>query len=560
MPGRFGKRRPQLKAWSRGSEIAADVTAILLATGSALAYAACFPPFELPLSWVALVPLLFAIERASPARAALLGALWGAIVTASVVAWLLPTLTGYFEQSLPVALGVFAVVAFGALSPYFAACFALLAAARDALPRVLWLALVPAAFAAAEYARTQLGLRSSWALLGDAHFESARLRQIADTTAVYGVSALVVLGNAVLYETVNAAAVNLGAGLRRQLPRRVATVRALAWIAGAFAVLLAASLGYGDSRRLDPRADHARPDIAVVQGAADAELRWSRSHARRVLQRYASATQDVLGGRDAKPALVVWPEHAIQVEPADAIHGPALRELVDRLGVPLLLGAPRSELEGGERRHFNAAHLLAPGGAARHYDKMRLLPFSETRTPGDLAMRGDLDAATYAAGREPGLFDVAGERYGVLICFEAIYPELGRALAARGATALVNLSNDAWYRGRGGARQHFQQAVFRAIETGLPVVRATTTGISAVIAPDGAVVASLPEGEPGVLVAPLPARRPRPTPYARTGDVFAWSCLGACAAALARAAHARIGRRTAPQPAVVVSHQPGDAS
>ena len=93
-----------------------------------------------------------------------------------------------------------------------------------------------------------------------------------------------------------------------------------------------------------------------------------------------------------------------------------------------------------------------------------------------------------------------------------------------GASVLVSLSNDGWYGGRGGAEQHLAQSVFRAIETGLPLLRATTTGISAIILPDGSVSSRLGEHEAGVLRGTVPAGRHEPTLYTRVGDVFAMSC------------------------------------
>ena len=109
---------------------------------------------------------------------------------------------------------------------------------------------------------------------------------------------------------------------------------------------------------------------------------------------------------------------------------------------------------------------------------------------------------------------------------------MGREAARDGATLLVNLSNDGWYRGRGGARQHLAQAVFRAVETGLPLIRATTTGISAVVAPDGRIVAELGEDVGDTLRASVPSARPGPTLYTRLGDWFAIGCVLACLCAL----------------------------
>jgi apolipoprotein N-acyltransferase len=102
---------------------------------------------------------------------------------------------------------------------------------------------------------------------------------------------------------------------------------------------------------------------------------------------------------------------------------------------------------------------------------------------------------------------------------------MARDVVRGGAEVIVNLSNDGWYRGTGGAEQHLQQVIFRAIENGVPVVRSTTTGISAVISPTGEVVARLGIGVEGVLRALVPGARPYVTFYTRFGDVFAWSCV-----------------------------------
>lgn len=274
---------------------------------------------------------------------------------------------------------------------------------------------------------------------------------------------------------------------------------------------------------------------------------WRQSTASRVLRRYGGLTRRLLRD-EPHPQLVVWPENAIQTTLEDPLLGPPVLRMV-RGGVPLLIGAPRSEEREGRRLHFNSAHLLRVDGSVAHYDKRRLLPFSETHPLGGLGSfdtPGDLGATEYTPGDRAGVFEVAGERLGVLICMEALYPDLAREAQALGATALVNLSNDGWYRGRGGARQHLQQAVFRAIETGLPLVRATTTGISAVIAPDGSIVARTAEGESTTLRARLPDRMAPPF-HARHGEVFAWGCVATWIAAsmrgavpLIRAAHRSI--------------------
>jgi apolipoprotein N-acyltransferase len=287
-----------------------------------------------------------------------------------------------------------------------------------------------------------------------------------------------------------------------------------------------------------------------VQGNAPESLRWKRVHAAGMLRRYVDLTREGIAAAISEgraPDLVVWPENALQTPVDDPTYGPPLRKFAEGLDRPLLLGVPRSEAFGEQLRHYNSAAWLEKGSAPRFYDKRRLLPFSESDPTGALRRsesRGDLDAGRFSPGTGPGLFRLAEETLGVLICFEALYPEMTRELARAGADVLVVLSNDGWYRGRGGAEQHLAQVVFRAIETGLPVVRATTTGISTLVSPRGAVMARLGEDEQGVLLAPVPARRAAPTLYTRIGDAFALGCAAALglAAVLSVAAPARSPR------------------
>jgi len=487
-----------------------------------------FPPFDLAaLSWVVLVPLLLAVRGRGAKAAAGLAALCTYIATVAIIAWLVPTLRDHFERSA--AQSIAFVLLFGAVaaSPYYAAAFALNARARPRLPRALAPLLLPLAWVAAEYGRTQLGFESPWAKLGDVHYASARLRLVADVAGVYGVSGLVVLGNVAVTEV-------LAEGWEWWRGRRFDRV-APAVCAGAFALLCSAALLYGEARRTPEAPSAAALEVVVVQGNVAPELRWKRPYAARVVRRYSELTRNALAASSGDlPDLVVWPENALQTSLDDPIYGPPVRALV-RGGVPLLLGAPRSELTNGHRRHFNSAFLLRADQRVEHYDKRRLLPFSETRPLGELGRietRGDLDAREYSAGEHLGLFSLEGHVLATLICFEAIYPEMAREAARHGASVLVNLSNDGWYRGRGGARQHLAQAVFRAVETGLPLIRATTTGISAVVAPDGTIVAELGEDVTDTLRVSVPPARPGSTLYTRLGDSFAIGCVLACLCAL----------------------------
>jgi apolipoprotein N-acyltransferase len=219
--------------------------------------------------------------------------------------------------------------------------------------------------------------------------------------------------------------------------------------------------------------------------------------------------------------LLVWPENSIQaLLPANAAQVEKALRALDGDASHLLLGAPRYDPARPTER-FNAALLYrgAPEPIAIH-DKTQLLPFFEA-TPAWLA-RGD---AGLTAGRSPVVLR-SGEQIsiGALLCYEVLFPAIARRQVRDGATLLVNLSNDAWFAGSGGAEQHFAAAVVLAATLGRPLLRATPSGVTAAVAGSGRVVARLPADRPGTLVVDVTPSRVL-TPAARLGDAPAWAAL-----------------------------------
>ena len=494
---------------------------------SAALYSAAFPPFGIDwLLWVALVPLLGALGRLGAGQAVLLGGGFGFSIAVFIVSWIGPTLVGYYERPLLFAGGLLALLWLTMGAPYYAAALGALAFVRPHLGRTAWLLLVPTAWVAAEWTRSELGLRAAWALGGDAFHGWPRLRQVADVTGVYGVTFVVVLGNVALCE-----------GLRAARGRAVS--RSFLVVAAAFGVLLCGVLGYGEMRlrQFTPRDDAPGLDVLMVQGNVEPSLRWQRTGAARTLRRYGSLTRDALYAAPP-PDLILWPENAVQTGIEDPTYGPPLWELVRRFDVPLLLGAPRSERSKDGVFHYNSAFLLSPGAAPDHYDKRHLMPFGESNPFGELfdtGQRGDLDTGRWRPGERPGVMAVGGHLLGVFICLEGLYPETARDAVASGAAMLVNLSNDGWFQGRGGPEQHFGQVVFRAIEVRRPLLRVTTTGVSGLVAADGTVSHSLGFGERGALRATVHPITDGVTFYARFGNLFAGACTAALTMAVALA-------------------------
>jgi apolipoprotein N-acyltransferase len=242
--------------------------------------------------------------------------------------------------------------------------------------------------------------------------------------------------------------------------------------------------------------------------------------------------------------LVVWPENAVSAVLPTNVHL-VRTALAKRSGAHLILGAPRFEPDERGLR-ISALLIDASGRTLAYHDKNHLLPFAEY-APGPLPMRwfGSMEVQP---GETPGALPVQGTPFGPLICYEVLFAPLARAQVRAGATVLLNLSNDAWFGDTGAAEQHLAAAMYRALESGRPLLRATHTGLTAAIDANGRVVARLPMHEPGTLLVDV-VPRSRPTPMLYWGEGPVWLAFGL---AVALPAVRRLGRlRTAEEHASV---------
>ena len=259
-------------------------------------------------------------------------------------------------------------------------------------------------------------------------------------------------------------------------------------------------------------------NIASLEKAA-AETREDARIA--VLGRYFGLTRRGLSEADGPPDFAVWPETAFPwlLQPGAMEGGAAvvLREFVRNHALPLVTGAPGTEA-GGKRRTNSMAFLGADGGLAdRRYDKSRLLAFGE-RLPLAGAFPGIRRwlprAGDFAPGPGPGIRRLSGIRIGPQICYEGLFPDLSRALAAQGAQIFVNVTNDSWFGTSAEPYQHLYMTMARGIEFRLPILRATNTGITAAMAADGTFLAVSPPGAEWVNLYEIPFRKePEPTFY-----------------------------------------------
>lgn len=365
------------------------------------------------------------------------------------------------------------------------------------------------AWTAVEWLRGHVLTGFPWNLIGTIWAFSPTMMQPASLVGLYGLSTLTVLA-AALPATL--------AGRPRPAPLARWSGVALA------AALVLAGWGYG-AARLGSAESGTVPDVRLrlVQPNVPQSLKWDP--AARVANFRKSLELTRSPGFDSRTD-VIWSETAVPFVLTDfSQDGAALRAALAEVTPPdglLITGGLRAERSpAGAIRLWNSLFALDPAGRILDsYDKHHLVPFGEYVPLPTLFSfaRVAPGAIDFSSGPGPQTLDLPGlPPVSPLICYEAIFPEQVVDPAHRPAW-LLNISNDAWFGLSAGPHQHFAAARFRTVEQGLPLVRATNDGISAVVDAYGRIVAELGLGQTGVLDAPLPVALPA-TLYARWGDL-----------------------------------------
>jgi apolipoprotein N-acyltransferase len=460
--------------------------------GAGLSLPLAFAPFDLYLLAPLLVGVLFAgWQNAAPARAAWRGWLFGLGMFAVGVSWVQESFRfSHVSTSSALVLTTALVL--------FLACYPALLGYLSArlLRGPVWLRLgvfLPASWVLTEWLRGRLFTGFTWLQLGYSQSDSW-LSGLAPVLGIYGVSW----------------AVALSAGTLALVLTASKAVRA--YSLAVLVVLWSTALGLGQISWTTPTDPVLR--VALIQGNVPQDKKWLPEQRQPTLDRYLALTRQHW---DAD--LIVWPETAL---PGYLHHFETyIRRLEQEArshGADVLLGAPT--LDGNTRRAYNS--IVAVGSNPGLYHKRHLVPFGEY-LPLEALLRGivelfrfPLSSFSVGADEQPTML-AAGQRLGVSICYEAAFArEIRQALPE--ATLLVNISNDAWFGDSLAAHQNLQIARMRARETGRFLLRATNTGISAVIAPDARLVARSEQFQTTVTTAEVQPMSDS-TPYVRFGDL-----------------------------------------
>jgi apolipoprotein N-acyltransferase len=468
-----------------------------------------------PLLLICLVPLFFLLHGSpSPRAAAWRGLLCGILFQACLLYWISPVLVRFGGLPWILAIGAQALLVI-----YMAGYLAIFSAGFAILLRggfFIWLMVFPALWVGLDWVRGWLFSGFPWLDLGYGLWQVPQLLQVADLVGHHGLTYLVLLINGVVFSWLH--------------PDFIKKTRITGLVTGTVAIAVVA--GYGSLRwdELAPRVITApAPTVSIVQGNVAQEIKWSAGQSYDAVLKYLTMSERLQANDN--PGLIVWPETALPFFPThDELFIPVAHFARDS-GRFVLTGAPWVERDAQgdaeDRKYHNAALLIAPTGEITHsYYKSHLVPFGEY-VPLQRYL-WFLQPLVEAAGNfSPGVVEaplVAGEiKAGVLICFESIFPEIGRAWVNQGANMLVNITNDAWYGRSSAPHQSWAMSVLRAVETRRTLVRAANTGISGVVNPLGLIVRQSDIFVDWADSAPAPLMIER-TVFVRGGYLFAPAC------------------------------------
>lgn len=505
---------------------------ILCAVASALLLVFAFPDFGLwQFAWFALVPLLFNIgRRPRTAQSFLSGWLAGTLFFYVSCYWLTYPMTHYAGIPAPVAYLLLLPPA--AAGGFFPALALLLLARLCARLGATALLLAPALWVACEWARLGV-IGQLWNAVGYSQAFRPELIQSARFGGVYAVSLLVVAFNAAIAYAL----------LKRSARGALVSLTVVACVA---LTVYGASLTKAPGTEPVPSAH-----VVAVQPNVIPDFNRSESEYETLRRRHFELSDEGLRAlgevREGVPRVVVWPESPMNFSlERDRRFREELKSYVGGRRVSLLFNSLEPAAGAGG---YNAAVLVNEKGLpAAQYDKIRLMPFGEyVPLPRWLPGAGMLGGVVgdFTPGERYTLIPLGSvegsPRAGTFICLESAYPDITRRLTQEGADVLIEMTNDAYQGDTSIMRQHLSNAVFRAVETGRPLLRVTNTGISARIDERGAVSDETGRFVEAVRAWPAARSDGGQTFYVRFGDVLALACSFVSLLALALTLRRRRG-------------------
>src|SRR4030043_532107 len=424
---------------------------VLLSLLSSILLILSFSNFDLEfLAWFAFVPLFFSIEGKGLYQSFKLGFLTGLVSFLGILYWIVVAVHTY--GNIPLVISVLILLLLVPYLSLFIGAFTLLTRfiqIRSGLQTVFF---TPVIWVALEYLRSFLLTGLPWANLSYSQYLNLPFIQMADITGAYGPSFVILLVNATLF-------LALHQWGKKTFPFKEVLITAIV-------LLVFLIYGYMKMEAIDRQMIQNPPlKIRLVQGNIDQSIKWDESFQKETLKIYNRLSLRV---SEEKPDLIIWPETATPFFFQDAQeYQPFVLDIPKRTNTFLLFGTPSYKIQKGKVNHYNSAYLVSPSGElVGKYDKIHLVPFGEYIPMQELLFFiGSLGEGIgdFKSGKEIDNFALPQSKFGVLICFEIIFPDLCRRFVKRGANFLVTITNDAWFGKTSAPHQHFSMAAFRAV-------------------------------------------------------------------------------------------------
>lgn len=505
-------------------------TRALLAAGSGAALALSFPKYNLwPLAWVSLAMLILASYRARPAVSPVYGFLHGLVFYPVGLPWIAGVMEQYGNIDPWTSAGILGLMAIagGIVCLFFSLGVALASKKSRTLPFIL----APFLWVTLEFARTHLPyIGFPWNLTGYAASANIALVQLTPITGIWGLSFLIAAYGSFLAYTIVV-------GRQRLWKAFLVATAALG--------LIALVGGYFVPR---PKPTHYAHLVQTnFPQSEEYPANWLQLHAPEmdILENIsvgsiqASEMPRNIDTPQAHDRLIVWPEVPAPFTMQDPAFVQRAQRIARESNSDFLVGVVEWNFSPPAKPYAtNTAVLLNPEGQQTfRYDKRHLVPFGEyvpLRNVLTFAKALTTGIGDFTPGTKYSIGQLPGGKFGVFICYEAIFPNEIRRFAKDGAQLLINISNDGWFGRSSAPPQHLLMARVRAVESRRWLLRDTNNGFTVAVDPYGRIVASMPADERGELNAPY-AFRTDITPYVRFGDWLPWLCLLASIALLVSA-------------------------
>jgi apolipoprotein N-acyltransferase len=504
----------------------------LIAIFAGLLLAGAFPKFNLAgFAWICPVLLLFAARGKTGLDAFRAGYVGGLVFWLASLYWLLFMPATGFPILGWVALAAYLGFFFGAWT-WVISNFQF--PISNWSSRVCWTLFGAAAWVALEWLRGWLLTGFPWSFLGASQFRLVPLIQIAATTGVLGVSFLVVWFSLAVF---SAGEMIFQNPAKRQV-----------WQAEIVLPMVVVVLTFvGGMFRMNQNLPAEKTvRVAAVQPSVPQTLIWSPTEDEKRFAQLLAVSQAAMTNR---PDVLLWPESAVPM--FDGVYN-RVSEFARSNRVAIIFNGDDAEFRPAETNYFNSAFLVRTDGrcdGVYHKQKLvifgeyvplaRWLPFLKYLTP----IEGG-----WTAGAAPVVFNCENITLAPLICFEDVFAGVARQASQADPDLLVNLTNDGWFSDSAEQWQHLANAIFRAVETGRPLVRAANNGITCWIDAHGRVQQVFHDSNGseygfGAAMFEIPLAKTAPTFYQRHGEWFGTSCALITAGALAAARRKLLWRK-----------------